>query len=70
MNTTSLFSVLEKLAIDVLLRKTSFEEHTLAVPPDERKVTVSDLNLVALLEQGSVPDDAQSNCRRNETCDR
>lgn len=44
-----------KRAIDVLLSTAFIEEHILAILPEEEKVTVSDSNLAAKLEQEDIP---------------
>lgn len=65
-NTITLFSVVFKLAIEVLLATRFIDKHTLAVLPENRKVAVRNSNTVAITEQKNWTANAVLNYRDTE----
>lgn len=59
--TTILFTVVNKVAVDLLLRTTSLDEHILAILPDEQKVTVCHWRPAAIMKQKNQPANAVLN---------
>lgn len=66
----TLFSVVDKLTIDVLLGTTPIGEHIIAILRDERKLTVRDSNPVACIAQGVMPANAVLTKKRHRKCDK
>lgn len=57
----TLFSVVDNLAINVLLATTFIDKHILEVLPEETKVIVYDFRLISIIEQGNTPASAVLN---------